>query len=144
MHVLIVEDDSNIAGLLMDYLQMQGHRADWASSGPRALALLEEQRFDVIVLDRGLPRMEGLRFLRLMREDMKISLPGLRKNPAIEKSTCCQRVTHVTQLSERMNERPYSEKADLVSGLSPSDHRLRSCYPMMQPRQSLLKIRAAA
>lgn len=77
MQILVVEDDSNIASLLMDYLQARGHQADWASSGPRALALLEEQHFDAIVLDRGLPRMEGLRFLRLLREDLKMTLPVL-------------------------------------------------------------------
>lgn len=77
MHILIVEDDSGIAGLLVDYLQARGHQADWASSGPRALSLLEDHQFDAMILDRGLPRMEGLRFLQLVREDLKLGLPVL-------------------------------------------------------------------
>ncbi len=77
MHILIVEDDSSIAALLVDYLQARGHEADWAASAPRALALLDESRFDAIVLDRGLPRMEGLRFLRLIREEMQMPIPVL-------------------------------------------------------------------
>lgn len=77
MRVLIVEDDAGIAAALVDYLQTRGHLADWAASPAQALARLDEQRFDVLVLDRGLPRMEGLRFLRLLRDDMQIHLPAL-------------------------------------------------------------------
>lgn len=77
MRVLIVEDDSGIAGALMDFLLSRGHQPDWAPSAMQALARLEENTFDALVLDRGLPRMEGLRFLRLLREDMHIHLPVL-------------------------------------------------------------------
>lgn len=77
MRILVVEDDSSIAAVLVEYLHASGHEADWAASAPRALALLDEGQFDVIVLDRGLPRMEGLRFLRLLREEMQIHLPVL-------------------------------------------------------------------
>ena len=77
MQVLIVEDDSSIAATLMDYLTAQGHGADWAASPAQALSRLEEHSFDVIILDRGLPRMEGLRLLHLLRDDMKMDLPVL-------------------------------------------------------------------
>lgn len=77
MRVLIVEDDAGIAGALLDYLGAQGHAADWAASPAQALARLEEAVFDVVVLDRGLPRMEGLRFLQLLREDLHHDLPVL-------------------------------------------------------------------
>lgn len=77
MRILIVEDDSAIAATLVDYLVARSHAVDWAASAAQALARLEENTFDVMVLDRGLPRMEGLRFLRLLREDMNIDLPVL-------------------------------------------------------------------
>lgn len=77
MHVLIVEDDAGIAGALLDFLAAQGHQADWAASPAQALARLEQASFDVLVLDRGLPRMEGLRFLRLLREELHHDLPVL-------------------------------------------------------------------
>lgn len=77
MRILIVEDDSSIAATLTDFLIARGHVTDWAASAAQALARLEDNTFDVMVLDRGLPRMEGLRFLRLMREDMKMVMPVL-------------------------------------------------------------------
>lgn len=77
MHILIVEDDHAIAAVLTDYLAAHGHVIDWAASAAQALIRLEENTFDVMVLDRGLPRMEGLRFLRILREDMHIDVPVL-------------------------------------------------------------------
>ena len=68
MKILVVEDDINIARLLLDYFAIRGHQADWATSAGQALQRLEESVFDVLVLDRGLPRMEGLSLLRLLRQ----------------------------------------------------------------------------
>lgn len=77
MRVLVVEDDAGIAGTLVDFLTARGHATDWAASPAQALARLEQAAFDVMVLDRGLPRMEGLRFLRLLREELQHDLPVL-------------------------------------------------------------------
>lgn len=77
MRVLIVEDDASLAATLCDFLQARGHQADWAASPAQALARLEQQHCDVLVLDRGLPRLEGLRFLRLLREELGMALPVL-------------------------------------------------------------------
>lgn len=77
MRVLIVEDDSGIAATLTDYLQACGHLSDWAASPAQALLRLEENSFDAIVLDRGLPRMEGLRFLQLLRDELDLATPVL-------------------------------------------------------------------
>ena len=77
MKILVVEDDINIARLLLDYFAIRGHQADWATSAGQALQRLEESVFDVLVLDRGLPRMEGLSLLRLLRQEMNIVIPVL-------------------------------------------------------------------
>ncbi|MFN3586792.1 MAG: response regulator transcription factor [Moraxellaceae bacterium] len=74
---MVVEDDASIAGTLLDFLSLKGHVADWAETPARALLRLEQEEFEAIVLDRGLPRMEGLRLLRLLRDEMQLSLPVL-------------------------------------------------------------------
>lgn len=77
MHVLIVEDDPGIAGALTEFLSSRGHVADWAASPAQALLRLEQSRFDAIVLDRGLPRIEGLRLLDIIRRELGLQMPVL-------------------------------------------------------------------
>ena len=59
--VLVVEDDLTIAGNLLEFLALHGHRADVAYDGPSAIAMLGAQGWDVIVLDIGLPRAVRIR-----------------------------------------------------------------------------------
>ena len=57
--VLIVEDDSIIAGNLYTFLEARGFLPDAAYSRRLALKRLGEQRFDAVILDIGLPGMDG-------------------------------------------------------------------------------------
>lgn len=68
MDVLIVEDQHDIAANVWDFLERRGHRVDHAADGANGLARAMEGRFDVIVLDLGLPRMDGLELCRRLRE----------------------------------------------------------------------------
>lgn len=77
MKVLIVEDDADIARILSEFLSAHHHETDWAGNVGSALQLLETTNFDVIILDRGLPRLEGLRLLQLLRMDMGSNIPVL-------------------------------------------------------------------
>lgn len=75
--VLVVEDDPIIASNLIEYLEANGCRVDIAHDGLAALRWLERESFDVLVLDIGLPKMDGLDLLRAAREVMGISTPAL-------------------------------------------------------------------
>lgn len=68
MNVLIVEDQHDIAANVWDYLERRGHRVDHAADGSSGLMRAMEGRFDAIVLDLGLPRMDGLELCRRLRE----------------------------------------------------------------------------
>lgn len=68
MNVLIVEDQNDIAANIWDFLERRGHRADHAADGASGLARAMAGQFDAIVLDLGLPRMDGLELCRRMRE----------------------------------------------------------------------------
>lgn len=59
MHILIVEDDLAIATNLYDFLEARGHSLDVAADGITGLHLAVTQKFDVILLDLGLPGMDG-------------------------------------------------------------------------------------
>lgn len=67
MHVLITEDDPETAQTLDRGLLERGHSCVIAMTGQQALDLASDRRFDVIVLDRMLPVMDGLSVLRELR-----------------------------------------------------------------------------
>lgn len=74
-NLLIVEDDRDLASNLVDFLGAYGYSSDYASDGVSALALTEENTYDLIVLDLSLPRMDGLTVCRQLRENQKNRTP---------------------------------------------------------------------
>ncbi|MGY3569366.1 response regulator transcription factor [Vibrio sp. SCSIO 43135] len=66
--VLLVEDNREVAGILFDYFECLGMELDYADNGELGLQLALEGRFDVILLDLMLPRMDGLTVCNKLRE----------------------------------------------------------------------------
>ena len=66
-HILIVDDDRDIRGLLADYLEKQGLRCTTAADGREMKAALEQHRIDLIVLDIMMPGEDGLTLCRNLR-----------------------------------------------------------------------------
>ena len=60
MRVLIVEDQPELAATIGDYLELNQHQVDFAGTGEAALALVESNEFDAVLLDINLPRKDGL------------------------------------------------------------------------------------
>ena len=65
--ILIVEDDRNIGNLVRQYLERDGYRVAWVRSGEDGLDELERQRPDLVVLDVGLPGIDGFEVCRRVR-----------------------------------------------------------------------------
>src|SRR6476660_4022035 len=68
MKVLIVEDEARIARQLATALADAGYAVDSAADGERAEFLGSTERYDAVVLDLGLPKIDGLSVLRRWRE----------------------------------------------------------------------------
>jgi two-component system response regulator QseB len=68
MHILIVEDDRQIAENLYDYLEAHGHQCDYAFTLSVAKRLLEQPDIDTLVLDRSLPDGDGLTLAQALRD----------------------------------------------------------------------------
>lgn len=77
MHILIVEDDLAIAANLYDFLESRRHTADSAINGIAALHLSTTQHFDGILLDLGLPGMNGINLCKKLRQEAQIDTPIL-------------------------------------------------------------------
>jgi two-component system response regulator QseB len=67
MRVLLVEDDRMIAEAVRTALGQDGHVTDWMADGAAALTALSNSRFDIVLLDLGLPRKDGLTVLKQLR-----------------------------------------------------------------------------
>ncbi len=76
MRILLVEDDPLLGDGLAAGLRQHGFAVDWLKDGEAALAALDGEQFEVMVLDLGLPKRSGMEVLRRIRAD-GLALPVL-------------------------------------------------------------------
>jgi two-component system, OmpR family, response regulator len=69
MRVLVIEDDRDAATWLVKGLKESGHLADHAADGEQGLAMASEGVHDVLIVDRMLPKLDGLSVIRSLRAD---------------------------------------------------------------------------
>jgi two-component system OmpR family response regulator len=67
MRLLIVEDDTVAAGAMVTGLSEHGHQCRTAEDGEAGLAAAGEGRYDVLIVDRMMPRMDGVRMVETLR-----------------------------------------------------------------------------
>ena len=77
MRVLIIEDDLDIATNLYEFLEGRGCVVDMARDGVSGMHLAVSGEFDAIVLDLGLPGMDGLRLCSKLRREARQDVPVL-------------------------------------------------------------------
>src|SRR5215813_2456585 len=73
-HILVVDDEPQIAGIVRDYLERAGYRVTVAGDGADAVVKARAERPDLVVLDLALPRMDGLDVTRSIRRDSNIPI----------------------------------------------------------------------
>jgi len=67
MRILLVEDDVMIGEVVLDTLRAEHYAADWVKDGAMAQTALATASYDLVLLDLGLPRLDGLTVLRNLR-----------------------------------------------------------------------------
>jgi len=73
-HILVVDDEPRIAEIARDYLERAGFKVTTAGNGADALAFARTKRPDLIVLDLGLPQMDGLDVTRTLRKQSNVPI----------------------------------------------------------------------
>src|ERR1700694_611801 len=68
-HILVVDDDITIAGMLEQVLSADGHRVTVARDGREALTLIAQDRPDLILTDLDMPRMNGYEVCRRIKQE---------------------------------------------------------------------------
>ena len=81
--ILVVEDDAEIADVLRRTLRAEGHEVRTAGDGEKALEEAAEFLPDLVILDLGLPKIDGVEVLRRLREsdDVPILVLTARTEP---------------------------------------------------------------
>lgn len=67
MRLLLAEDDTMIGAALRKGLQQEGHSVDWVRDGLEAEAALRANPYELLILDLGLPRKDGIKVLADLR-----------------------------------------------------------------------------
>lgn len=82
--VLVVEDDRDIRDLLRRYLERAGHAVLSTTSGAEALTLLDGGAIDLVLLDLGLPDVDGLEVLRSARQENRVPVLVLTARSSLD------------------------------------------------------------
>ena len=82
--VLVVEDDSEIADVLRRTLRGEGHDVRIAGDGEEALVAAAEFVPDLVILDLGLPKIDGVEVLRRLRSDGDVPILVLTARSELE------------------------------------------------------------
>ena len=69
MRALVIEDDRQVADFIVKGLRENGFAVDSAHDGREGIFLAASEPYDVIVLDRMLPQVDGLSLLKTLRGD---------------------------------------------------------------------------
>ena len=67
MRILVIEDDPGVAAFISKSLKESGHTVDHAADGKDGLFLAAAERYDVMVIDRMLPNVDGLTIIQTLR-----------------------------------------------------------------------------
>lgn len=77
LHILVIEDNPDVAANICDFLEAKGHVVDAAGDGITGLHLAVTKNYDAIVLDIILPGMDGLSVCKKFREEARRNTPVL-------------------------------------------------------------------
>lgn len=68
MRILLVEDTPDLAEAIIERLRADGHAVDWLTDGEQANKLLSYQEYRLVILDLGLPKLDGMGVLSQLRQ----------------------------------------------------------------------------
>lgn len=77
MKILIVDDNHNVSETIADYLELEGMTIDCAYHGEAALNLIQENHYDVIIMDIMMPKLDGISTVEKLRQELLCGTPIL-------------------------------------------------------------------
>lgn len=84
MRALLIEDDPLLGDGIKTALEREGYTVDWFMFGREAISAIGSETFSVIILDLGLPDMDGMQVLQLLRQQSTLPILILTARDAME------------------------------------------------------------
>ncbi|MBI2863152.1 MAG: response regulator transcription factor [Chloroflexi bacterium] len=84
MQLLVVDDDPQILSLLRRGLSLEGYSVDLAEDGAKALAMLRDKAYDLVVLDVMLPGVDGVEICRRLRAGSEVPVLMLTARASVQ------------------------------------------------------------
>ena len=75
MHLLIIEDNLDLSANVGEFLESRGNTVDYARDGTQGLQLASSEGYDAVILDLGLPGLDGLTLCRRLRDTARRDVP---------------------------------------------------------------------
>jgi len=77
MQLLLIEDNLDLSANVGEFLESRGHVVDYARDGAKGLELAANDSYDAVILDLGLPGMDGVTLCKRLRETARKDVPLL-------------------------------------------------------------------
>ncbi len=84
MRILLVEDDPLLGDGIKTALEREGYTVDWFANGREAISAARSEAFTVVVLDLGLPDVDGMQVLNHLRQQSSLPILILTARDAVE------------------------------------------------------------
>jgi DNA-binding response OmpR family regulator len=75
MHLLLIEDNLDLSANVGEFLESRGNTVDYARDGTQGLQLAGSEGYDAVILDLGLPGLDGLTLCRRLRDTARRDVP---------------------------------------------------------------------
>jgi DNA-binding response OmpR family regulator len=75
MHLLLIEDNLDLSANVGEFLESRGNTVDYARDGNQGLQLAGAEGYDAVILDLGLPGLDGLTLCRRLRDTARRDIP---------------------------------------------------------------------
>lgn len=103
--ILLVEDDAHILRILSMWLKRNGHELVEATDGLHGKQLLLEHKFDIVVSDVNMPRLDGIGMVRWLRDEQKSEMPVILLSSRSDQSAIAERLV---ELEVILHPKPFS------------------------------------
>jgi CheY-like chemotaxis protein len=75
--ILVVDDEDFVRSLIVDVLANLGHQVDAASDGAEAIRRFQQMRYDLVVSDLRMPKMDGAALFQALRDKYSSAMPRM-------------------------------------------------------------------